>query len=382
MKKILSNILASLFSLLILFVVLEISVRLFVDESLYIFSNVSDDWILDEEIGYKNKPDYSEVKRHKDKMVELHTNVDGLQPAGLKREKKEGVTRVMLVGNSTVFARDVPEEEKIHYYLDSMLNASGEKYEVINTGVTGYSTDQSLLTLKRYIKLYDPDYVGYNYCVNDLYYNTSGFFSRISKPHYEMQNGEWVFVPGEPEKSVLDQNIWQPQNMIQLSALYGLLRPYIQRVRMKMSKQTELDQGGESVFAMYKKSNEEEPLFVLLEKLMVEMKNTCDENGVRFFVYTHPELRAVWPPYRKAIGQEDVDPFSVENKLLEIAGRNDFPFVGMVQHFMDNQEKGPFHILPNDPHCNGVGYYLQAEVLTGFVRSNEMRPDVDSITLK
>ncbi|HHM20493.1 MAG TPA: hypothetical protein ENJ20_00590, partial [Bacteroidetes bacterium] len=83
MKKIAANVLTSFFSIVVVLALLEGAVRLLVDESLYLFSNVSDDWVVDEEIGYKNKPDYSEIKLHKNKMVELHTNADGLQPAAL-----------------------------------------------------------------------------------------------------------------------------------------------------------------------------------------------------------------------------------------------------------------------------------------------------------
>ena len=368
--------LTSFFSIVVVLALLEGAVRLLVDESLYLFSNVSDDWVVDEEIGYKNKPDYSEIKLHKNKMVELHTNADGLQPAALKREKMPGVKRVLLIGNSTVFARDVPENEKIHYYLDSLLDASGRQYEVINAGVTGYSTDQALLTLKRYVKIYQPDYVAYNYCINDLYANAKDMYWQISKPHYVLENGELKLIPAQPEKTNLDQNTWSLRNLIQYSALYGLLRPYIQRVRMKYSRQAVLDQGGAQNLGVYDKTAEEEPLFLLLEKLMVEMQRTCKENGAVFFAYSHPELVTVWPPYREAIGQTDVNPFAVENKLKEIATRNHFPFVGMVQVFLNNPDRGPFHLLPNDPHCNGEGYRLQAEVLSGFILNYEKQKQI------
>ncbi len=377
MKKLLTNILTSLLSLLVLLAILEVGVRLFVDESLYLFSNVSDDWVLDDEIGYKNRPDYFEKKWAKGKLISLSTNADGLQPGGLKRKKPTASKRVMLIGNSTIFSRDVPENEKIHFLLDSLLNLSGQPFDVVNTGATGYSTDQALLTLKRYISLYKPDYVGYNYCINDLYFNTQGMYAGISKPHFELQGDSLHLIPCRPEKSKLNQDKLAFRNLVQMSALYGLLRPYIQRVRMKYSAQEVLDQGGAQDLDIYKKTTVEEPLFQLLEKLIWEMNRICAENGTQFFVYAHPEAVTVWQPYREAIGQDNIDPFIIENKLREISGRDTIPFLGMVQSFLDKKEKGPFHLLPNDPHCNGAGYLIQAEVVAKFVLENEAQKETE-----
>lgn len=379
MKKFVANILTSVFSLLVMFAVLEIGVRLFVNESLYLFSNVSDDWIIDEMAGYKNKPNYSEKKLHKEKIVELYTNADGLQPAVLKRDKEQGVKRVMLIGNSTIFSRDVPENEKIHFYLDSLLDLSGQPFEIVNAGVTGYSTDQALLTLKRYIKLYRPDYVGYNYCINDLYFNTQDAYWKISKPHFELENDSLILIPCDPDNTELDQSAWSFRNMIQHSALYGMLRPFIQKIRMKYSEQAVLDQGGAQNLDIYEKTNEEEPLFQLLEALIVEMQKTCAANDATFFCYSHPELVTVWKPYREAIGQTEVNPHAVENKLKEMANRNKFPFVEMIQTFVDNEKRGPFHLLPNDPHCNGEGYLLQAEIISDFILENETHNSSDTL---
>lgn len=354
-----------------MFALLELAVRLFVDESLYKFSNVSDEWVADDEIGYKNIANYYNKRRHKDKMITVATNSDGLQPATLERTKKQGVKRVMLIGNSTVYSRDVPENEKIHHYLDSMLEVTGQSYEIVNAGVTGYSTDQSLLTLKRYIDIYEPDYVGYNYCINDLYANTKDTYWKISKPLFEIKNGELNLIPADPTLTELEGDQTSLSSLIQFSALYGLLRPYIQRVRMKYSEQAVLDQGGAQDLDIYKKAIDQEPVFQLLAQLILEMKNTCSAQGASFFLYAHPEVVTVWDPYREAIGQTEVDYFSVENKLAEIAERDSFDFIGMVQKFLDEKERGPFHLLPNDAHCNGMGYRLQAEQISSYVLKEE-----------
>jgi hypothetical protein len=366
----LKNLLTMLVTLVILFGLLEVAVRVFVDESLYLFSDASEDWELDDDLGWKHLPNHHELKRVGDQMILFETNEDGFRPATATRQKPEGTRRLMLFGNSTVVARDVPVDQNLHYYLDSLLNRNGEKFDVVNAGVSAYATDLALLAIKKYLKVYKPDVVCYGFCVNDLYANTQGNYWEISKPHFALENGGLKFIPNQPEKSRLPNqgSYLAPKHLIQRSALYGLLRPHIQKVRIMLSEQALLDQGGGSDLSIYKQKIDGEPLLLLLEKLIVEMQRACRENGVEFFFYAHPEVITVWKPYREAIGQQNVEPLVIENKLGEIADRNGIKFLRMVPHFLKNESRGPFHLLPNDPHCNGAGYLLQAEVMSAYVQ--------------
>ncbi len=370
MKKLLSNIFASLLSLLVLFVVLEMGVRVFVPTEYYVVTRGTHDWEEDGLLGWKNKANYEDVAiRHK-KLVRYKTNEDGFRPATVAREKGGDVIRVMLFGNSTVNAREVPENETIHFYLDSLLNLAGQRYEVINAGVLGYATDQTLLNIERNIGTYSPDIVCYGYCINDLYANNSGVYSGLYKPHFELEGDSLRFVPLEKQNTDIlsATRSFSIANLLQYSALWGLMRPYIQQVKIKFSKQAELDQGGMSEIENYGKPVAGQPHFQKLAKLIRRMDDACEKNGIAFFFYPHPEAVTVWPPYRKLIGKEGLSPNIIEDKLREIAAMDSTQFVGMVGHFIENENKGPFHLLPKDPHCNGTGYQLQAEVLSAYIR--------------
>ena len=377
MKKKLSNILLSLFSICILLLLLEGVVRLLVPEKFYQFSPGTQDWTGDDLIGWRNKPNYEDVSMRIGRVVKFKTNMDGFRPANAVREKKNGVVRVMLVGNSTVTARDIPEQETIHYYLDSLLDLSGQEYEVINAGVLGYATDQSLLHIQQQIGNYHPDVVCYGYCINDLYANNSGFYSGVYKADFELLNGQLQLVPLEKANTdILNATRSNSiRDLIQHSALYGLLRPAIQQIRIKMSKQAELDQGGMNDLDRYNHPVEDEPLFLKLAALVKEMDKTCQQDSALFIFYPHPEVMTVWPAYRKKIGKEDVSPYIFEKKLAEVASKDSVHFVGMVEHFLDNQQRGPFHLLPNDPHCNASGYMLQAEVLAKYILEKRTASD-------
>ena len=246
MKKVLSNLLTSLISILVLLVILEILVRLFIPSENYTLTSTAGDWAADATIGWKNKGDFQDLTMRHGKLIDYHTNVDGFRPHNAVPEKEADEVRVMLFGNSTVAARDVLEEETLHHLLDSILDLSGENYSVINAGVQGYSTDQVLLNIQSQVKKYKPDFVLYGFCINDLYANLSDEYSGLHKPYFTIESEGLKFhALKEQNADILKATSgYSFRDLIQKSAFYGMLRPYIQQVRIKYSEQAQLDQGG------------------------------------------------------------------------------------------------------------------------------------------
>ena len=52
---------------------------------------------------------------------------------------------------------------------------------------------------------------------------------------------------------------------------------------------------------------------------------------------------------------------------LDELERRGIRFVPLVEYFAERQERGPFHLLPRDPHCNATGYLMEAERLGEFL---------------
>ena len=365
MKTFFTNSLTSLGATAALFCILEVGVRVFADERYYEFFPASMDWVGDPVLGWQNKPFYEASDLRFGRIVQFRTNVDGFRPASAVPQKAGGTVRVLLIGNSTVAAREMNERESIHYYLDSLLDLSGGKFEVVNAGVTAYATDQSLLILKRYIDAYQPDVVCYGYCVNDLYANLSHEYSGFHKPAFRFV-GDSLMLDSVPQIGLRDfreANRHSLAALVQHSALYGILRPYIQRIRISWSSQTALEQGGGQDFDVYLKPTENDPGLRMLGRLIGEMGKICRERSARFLVHAHPDLVAVWEPYREFIGRTDVPNHIVEAKIGEISRDNGAEFVPFVDFFLEKKALGPFHNLPKDPHCNAMGYLLEAQVL-------------------
>jgi lysophospholipase L1-like esterase len=78
--------------------------------------------------------------------------------------KPSGTYRVFAVGDSCTFAGDW--DVSYSAFLAKMLNADGQRYEVINAGIEGYNSEYALGRIRDDILKYDPDlvtiYIGWN----------------------------------------------------------------------------------------------------------------------------------------------------------------------------------------------------------------------------
>jgi lysophospholipase L1-like esterase len=122
-------------------------------------------WRPDPTIGFVNQRDFT---RHAWGNILVHTDEHGLRGSSSPAfERKEGVRRIIGVGDSVMWGTGVNQEDSFLGILERKLNAHS-MHEVMNGGVVGYSTYQELLYLEEYALSLKPDIVLINYCDNDL----------------------------------------------------------------------------------------------------------------------------------------------------------------------------------------------------------------------
>jgi lysophospholipase L1-like esterase len=111
--------------------------------------------LADSELLWTLQPDSRLTLRNGEVVV----NAVGLREQVLPSEPKTG-PRVLLIGDSTVFGWKLPEGGHYADLLEVELReATGSEVQVINLGVPGYSTEQSLRLLERVGWSYEPDVV-------------------------------------------------------------------------------------------------------------------------------------------------------------------------------------------------------------------------------
>lgn len=110
-------------------------------------------------------------------------NSYGLRDVKYSKEKPAGTFRVICLGNSCTFGWRVKLEETYPKQLEKLLNTDLDykKYEVINAGVTGYSSFQGKRFLRDQILKLKPDLITVCYGWNDLLPAAFGIEDRNQK---------------------------------------------------------------------------------------------------------------------------------------------------------------------------------------------------------
>ena len=117
-------------------------------------------------IIYELRPNFSAIFQN----VLVKTNIQGFRMGPLSSIKGKNTVRIVGLGDSHMFGWGVPQEKMYMNVLENTLNAKfpQKKWEVINTGVPGYNTYMEIETLSKKALMYDPDIVIMEFIGNDL----------------------------------------------------------------------------------------------------------------------------------------------------------------------------------------------------------------------
>jgi hypothetical protein len=99
----------------------------------------------------------------------VRTNSSGMRDRERSMKKADNVIRIAVLGDSVTFGFGVENEETYPSMLEKMLNQtdSRHKYEVLNFGVGGYSSQDEALVLRDKAIQWNPDLVVIGYVSND-----------------------------------------------------------------------------------------------------------------------------------------------------------------------------------------------------------------------
>jgi lysophospholipase L1-like esterase len=111
----------------------------------------------DEAAGYRLTPGFEGVMTAQEYTTPLHINRQGLREERDVGAKDPARRRILALGDSFTMAYAVPTEHGYVKRLERRLNAGGERFEVLNGGVAGYSTAQELAWLRRTGRALAPD---------------------------------------------------------------------------------------------------------------------------------------------------------------------------------------------------------------------------------
>lgn len=123
------------------------------------------------DIVYELKPDSKVTMREDRKPVHYSINSLGFRDDEMQKEKNENQFRILAVGDSVTFGFGIEAEDRYTDKLEEMLNnqlRGTTQYQVINTGVGGWSLYNEAAFLKSRGMELEPDLVIVGFCYNDV----------------------------------------------------------------------------------------------------------------------------------------------------------------------------------------------------------------------
>ena len=151
-------------------------------------------------LGWEKTPLTEGKFRKGDVIIHEKINSRGLRDSEYTYEKPSNTFRILVLGDSFTEGYDVEINDLFTEILESKLNtssfdSSSIRYEVINAGTGGYSTDQEFLYFEIEGIKYKPDMVLLMvYPANDIFYNHKSKYGNYNKPFFQIRNDSLILT--------------------------------------------------------------------------------------------------------------------------------------------------------------------------------------------
>jgi hypothetical protein len=234
-----------------------------------------------------------------------HTSVDGswrfvTNSRGLRDarefayEKPPGTLRVLALGDSHTQGYEVRQEATfsavLERYLNTHLHARGGKAEVLNAGVSGFSTAEAAAYLEAEGHRYQPDVVVLGFYAND-------FEDNLKAALFTLNDGKLLARKRSHLPGVSIQNLiysipgvgWLGENSYFYSVLFNTVWTHFKALSLAHAKDEAFD------FAVPTKEGHSDYEVELAVAIIERMRRFCEANATRFIVVDIPRRIA---PYR------------------------------------------------------------------------------------
>jgi len=338
MTRFLTNLAVLLVTLVVAFGIGESVVRLLFKDSMILFPRYHTDYQYGNYVIRGTRPNSAFWHTSVDGSWKFVTNSRGFRNAKeFDYERAPGVPRVLTLGDSHTQGHEVRQNFTYSAVLERSLAIESGHAEVINTGVSGFSTAEELVLLENEGVKYNPDAVVVGFFANDFEDNLkAGLFDLDAENHLVERSFEHIpgvrvqnFIYSLPFVRWLGENsyfysllfngVWEFfKNRLASSALAEAATTTAERVPL----------AAQSEFAIPTASSYSPYQIALAATLLERMHEICTQRGIRFIVVDIPVLgdkpftylSSVPPELAHRLAADDIEYIASDVFLREFAG--------------------------------------------------------------
>jgi GDSL-like Lipase/Acylhydrolase family len=251
------------------------------------------------------------------------TNSHGLRDTReFSYAKPAGTVRVLSLGDSHTQGYEVRQQATFSAVLERYLAARGVHAEVLNAGVSGFSTAEELAYLENEGYRYAPDVVVLGFYAND-------FEDNLKAGLFALEHGKLIERKREHIPGVRIQNAiysvpgvqWLGENSYFYSLLFNNVWEYFKAMLAAHAK------GEATEYAVTTRTANSDYEIGLALALIERMSRFCAERGIRLVVADIPQMRGAYrftdslpKPAQEALGKMGIEYVSSQSLLSEYDG--------------------------------------------------------------
>lgn len=346
-RAILINLFLIVISTLFALFLSEIALRLMGWKPLYVSPERDRFWKYDSLLGWAHEPGQEGIFETPQFRTLVRINENGLRDRKHSYERQNDIQRILVLGDSFAWGYGVEESERFSQLLERSLDV-----EVINAGVSGYSTDQELLWYKSEGIKYETDLVILVLTGNDVGDNDRQLVNTIYyKPKFVLEDGQLV-PKGYPVPKTSSQGRFI-YSISQRSALaYFLVQRYFDLLSLYSKMKVNSDHANSPGSGISAKS---EP-FQLTIALLDEMRNVAKLRKAKFMIVATDRW---WDSTSRETYTDFINTVRTEGFLvLDVESMTGFDPEVML--------------IPDDSHWNQAGHKFVAEEIKTFIERSQL----------
>lgn len=304
-------------------------------------------WKYDALLGWVHQPGQEGIFEMAQFRTSLHINQKGLRGREYPYERTSDAGRILVLGDSFAWGYGVEESERFSELLANSMDA-----EVINAGVSGYSTDQELLWFRNEGVKYDPDLVILVLAGNDIGDNYRNIVYTIYyKPRFVLE-GDLLTLEGYPVPKASSR----ARTIYFLSQRSALAHFLVQRYFDLLSIYNDSRANAVKDGSQFSESDSTRAPFKVTIALLDEMRKLAESKRVKFMIVA---TDAWWNSPSVGTYEEFIDTLKANGFLvLDVESMAGFDAEAMK--------------IPDDGHWNRFGHAFVARRIQDFIEDNEL----------